>query len=66
MKPKIRIPWWQPQVEKGDYASVKRALDANFVNEGPLTREFEEKIARLVGGRNLFEFFRKHTAVASL
>lgn len=43
------IPWWQPQVEKGDYASVKRALDANFVNEGPLTREFENRIAKLVG-----------------
>lgn len=51
MKPKIRIPWWQPQIEKGDYASVKRAFDANFVNEGPLTREFEEKLAKLVGAK---------------
>lgn len=49
-KPK-RIPWLQPKVERGDYASVKRALDANFVNEGPLTREFEEKIRALVGAK---------------
>ena len=50
MKKKI-IPWWTPQVEKGDYAQVKRALDANFVNEGPLAAEFEKKIADLVGAK---------------
>lgn len=51
MMSKAKIPWWQPRVEKGDYVSVKRALDANFVNEGPLTAEFEKKIANLVGAK---------------
>ena len=50
MKKKI-IPWWTPKVENGDYAQVKRALDANFVNEGPLAAEFEAKIAELVGAK---------------
>ena len=45
------IPWWQPKVEKTDYRFVKKALDRNFVNEGPLAREFEEKVRRLVKTR---------------
>ncbi|OGF64206.1 hypothetical protein A2661_00480 [Candidatus Giovannonibacteria bacterium RIFCSPHIGHO2_01_FULL_45_24] len=47
-----KIPWWQPQVEKEDYEFIKRALDANFVNEGPLTEEFEKKIAYFVGAKH--------------
>lgn len=39
-------------MEKEDYEFVKRALDANFVNEGPLTAEFEKQIANLVGAKH--------------
>ena len=42
------IPWWQPQVERSDYAFIKKALDRNFVNDGPLTRQFETQIASLL------------------
>ena len=38
-----------PKVEKEDYKFIKKALDANFVNEGPLVAELEKKIADLVG-----------------
>ncbi|OGG80031.1 hypothetical protein A3A39_02990 [Candidatus Kaiserbacteria bacterium RIFCSPLOWO2_01_FULL_54_13] len=48
---RMTIPWWQPKVEKGDYRFIQRALDRNFVNEGPQAREFEERIAKLVGAR---------------
>jgi len=44
-----KIPWWQPLVEKDDWKIVKKALDANFVNEGPLTAEFEKKLAKMIG-----------------
>ncbi len=44
-----KIPWWVPHVEKEDYEFIKKALDANFVNEGPLTAEFENKISALIG-----------------
>ncbi len=44
-----RIPWWQPQIEKEDYKFVASALDANFINEGPLTLRFEAEIAKLLG-----------------
>lgn len=44
-----KIPWWTPKVEKEDYKFIKKALDANFVNEGPFVAELEKKIANLVG-----------------
>jgi len=40
-----KIPWWQPHIEKEDYTFVRRALDNNFINEGPLVTEFQEKMA---------------------
>ena len=46
-----KIPWWMPKVEKEDSEFVKKALDANFVNEGPLTAELEKQIANLVGAK---------------
>lgn len=46
-----KISWWTPRVEKEDYEFIKKALDANFVNEGPLTIQFENEIANLVGAK---------------
>jgi perosamine synthetase len=52
--PQYRIPWWMPQIGGKELEYVKRALDANFVNEGSLTVEFEEKIASFLGARFAF------------
>ena len=46
-----KIPWWTPKVEKEDYKFIRQALDANFVNEGPLVAELEKKIASLTGAK---------------
>jgi perosamine synthetase len=46
-----RIPWWQPHIEKEDYVFVKSALDANYVNEGPLVARFEERIRKIAGAK---------------
>src|SRR3989344_2548899 len=43
-----KIPWWMPKIEKDDYKFIKSALDANYVNEGPLVTKFEQQISRLV------------------
>jgi len=40
-----------PTVEKEDYEFIKKALDVNFINEGPLTAEFENKIAGLLNAK---------------
>lgn len=47
-----KIPWWTPKVEKEDYKYVTKALNANFVNEGPLVTQFENKIAKLLGAKH--------------
>lgn len=45
-----KIPWWLPQVgSKEERAYIGQALQNNFVNEGPLATEFENRIAALVG-----------------
>lgn len=47
-----KIPWWAPQVGSAEERQlINQALDSNFVNEGPLTTEFEQNIARLVGSK---------------
>jgi len=47
-----KIPWWQPKVEKEDYAYVKEALDRNFINEGPLVEQFERDICARTGSKH--------------
>jgi perosamine synthetase len=46
------IPWWLPQTglkEEREY--IKQALDNNYINEGNLTTDFENKIAGLVSAK---------------
>lgn len=40
-----------PQIEKEDYQFITQALDNNFANEGPLTKEFENAIANFLGSK---------------
>lgn len=37
-----------PKIEKEDYEFIHKALDANYVNEGKLVSQFENKIANLL------------------
>ena len=43
-----RIPWWQPQITPVEYKLVKKVLDSNYINEGDVTTEFEQRIASLL------------------
>lgn len=49
-----KIPWWAPKVEKEDHEFIKSALDANFVNEGPFTEQFENEIKHRLGAKYSF------------
>lgn len=52
MKKNKKIPWWLPQVgSQEERQFIKLALDNNYVNEGELTTQFENKIAGLVGAK---------------
>ncbi|MGQ0663487.1 MAG: DegT/DnrJ/EryC1/StrS family aminotransferase [Pseudomonadota bacterium] len=44
-----RIPWFAPQMTGGELGRLKGVIEANFLNDGPLTAEFEARIARLTG-----------------
>src|SRR3989338_1398243 len=46
-----KIPWWQPRVEREDYEFIKQALDANFINEGPLAERLEKEIASFLDAK---------------
>ncbi len=43
-----RIPWWEPRIGKEEHKYIAQVLNSNFPNEGPLTKQFEEKIAGLL------------------
>ncbi|OHA24625.1 MAG: hypothetical protein A3H57_01420 [Candidatus Taylorbacteria bacterium RIFCSPLOWO2_02_FULL_43_11] len=45
------MAWWQPKIEKENYTFLKKALDSNYINEGPQTAEFEKAILKLTGAK---------------
>ena len=51
MTPK-NIPWWQPELAGTELGQLQRVLASNYLNDGPVTREFEQEIARMVGARH--------------
>src|SRR5882762_2132913 len=46
-----RIQWWSPQMTGAELALVKGVLDSNYLNEGKVTEDFEQQIAKLVNAR---------------
>jgi len=40
------VKWWVPKLGKHEERYLKRVFDAHFPNDGPLTKEFEDKIAK--------------------
>jgi perosamine synthetase len=43
------IPWWQPLMTGGEEVRVLEVLRSNYLNEGDVTNEFENRIASLFG-----------------
>jgi len=50
-KPKIDIPWWEPQIGEAERGLVLDVLSSNYVNDGQVTTRFEEQVASLLGCR---------------
>lgn len=45
-----RIPWWEPRIgSKAERDNIEKVFSTNYANEGKLTTEFEEKIAKALG-----------------
>lgn len=45
------IPWWTPTLTGDEAQRIGEVLASGFVNDGPVTAEFERAIAQLVGVR---------------
>lgn len=45
------IPWWTPLLAGNEAEYVRRVIDANYLNDGKVTTEFEERVAALVGAK---------------
>ncbi|OHA17043.1 MAG: hypothetical protein A3C79_02045 [Candidatus Taylorbacteria bacterium RIFCSPHIGHO2_02_FULL_45_28] len=45
-----RIPWWEPQIgSASEREYIEKVFTDNYANEGKLTTQFEEKIAKALG-----------------
>lgn len=45
------VKWWEPKIGKEELKLLRRVLNSNFPNEGPLTELFEKEIAGLLGAK---------------
>ena len=43
-----KIPWFSPEMTGDEISILKKVIDSNFVNDGPLTREFEKAISEII------------------
>ncbi len=48
-----QIPWWQPQVGREERTLIGQVLDSQFLNDGAVTREFEQVLAERLGCRHV-------------
>jgi perosamine synthetase len=46
------IAWFKPEMTGGELPRLAGVLERNFLNDGPLTRELEERIAQRAGTRH--------------
>lgn len=43
-----KIPWWMPEIGPKEYDLLKKVLDNNFTNQGPMTELLEKKVCELL------------------
>jgi perosamine synthetase len=44
-----KIPWWVPQLAGTELEHLREVLDSNYLNDGPVTRQFEQEFAAMLG-----------------
>jgi perosamine synthetase len=45
------MPWWRPEVGREERDALLKVVDSNYLNEGDVTAEFEQRCAALLGAR---------------
>ena len=43
------IPWWIPQLAGTELEHLREVLESNYLNDGPVTRRFEQEFAAMLG-----------------
>lgn len=51
MKEKRGIPWFGPQVGSAEKKILARVIDSGYINDGWAAREFEAKLAAMIGAK---------------
>jgi perosamine synthetase len=46
-----RIAWWSPEMTGNELALVEKVLASNFLNDGDVTEQFAQTIAKLTGAK---------------
>jgi perosamine synthetase len=44
-----RISWWSPEMTGSELALIKRVVESNYLNDGDVTDQFAQRVAKLVG-----------------
>src|SRR5438270_5929108 len=47
----ISIPWFGPEMGQQEQEQVAAVIASNYINDGSITREFEERVAERIGCR---------------
>ena len=45
------ISWWSPEMTGNELPLVKKVIDSNFLNDGEVTEQFAQTIAKLTGAK---------------
>ena len=47
------IPWWEPRMTGHELERIKAVIDANYLNDGDVTTQFERALARHLGAKHV-------------
>ena len=47
----MKIPYGKQFIDKDDIKAVSKALQKDFITQGPIIEQFEKKICRIVGSK---------------
>lgn len=49
MRASRKISWWEPTIGQRERDFIARVLDSGYINDGEITTEFEQAVAKLLG-----------------
>lgn len=61
---KNKIPWFYPLFDDKEKAEVIQVLDSNYINDGQVTKKFEDEVARFIGCKHCVAVTSGTTAIS--